>query len=58
MTILINRLPNRTGKEIGEFRVFAVGSGTEQNVITVAQAATAKGKNWSVQDHDGKPYTP
>ncbi len=58
MNLLVNSLPNRTGKEIGEFRVFAVGSGTEQNIINAAQAATAKGKNWSVQDYDGNPYTP
>jgi len=58
MTALVNNLPDRTGKEAGKFRVIAVGSGTEQNVINVTQAATAKSKNWSVQDHQGNPYTP
>ena len=58
MTALVNSLPNRTGKEAGKFRVIAVGSGDEQNVINATQAATAKSKNWSVQDGDGNPYTP
>jgi len=58
MTTLVNSLPDRTGKESGKFRVFTVGSGSEQNVITAAQAAVAKGKNWSVLDNSGQPYTP
>jgi len=58
MTVLVNNLPDRTGKEAGKFRVIAVGSGTEQNVITSAQAAVATARNWPVRDSDGDPYTP
>ncbi len=58
MTSLVNNLPDRTGKPAGEFWVFAVGSDSEQNIITAAQATVATGKNWLPMDGDGDPYTP
>ena len=57
MTALVNSLPDRTGKEEGEFRVCSI-SYIEQNVITAAQAAIATGKKWQVLDSTGNPYTP
>ncbi len=58
MTALVNSLPDRNGKEEGEFLVIAKGSDTEQNVITSAQAAVANGRNWPVRDSAENPYTP
>ncbi len=57
MTTLVNSLPDRTGKDSGSFYVFFRNS-DDENVITAAQAAVAKGKNWSVRDNNGNPYPP
>jgi hypothetical protein len=56
MTVLVNSLPDRNGKEEGVFWVIARESDTEQNVITAEQAAIATGKNWPVRDSEGNPY--
>ena len=57
MTTLVNSLPDRTGKDSGSFYVFFRNS-DDENVITAAQAAVAKGKYWSVRDNNGNPYPP
>ena len=56
MTNLVNSLPNRTGKTAGKFMVYATGSSREENVITKADVAIAKAKNWNVIDWDNNEY--
>ena len=58
MTALVNSLPDRTGKEAGFFMAIAPSSPDEGNILTLAQAAIATGKNWPVRDAEGNPYTP
>ncbi len=58
MTVLVNSLPDRTGKVVGEFRVIYPWASTEGNVITAAQGTIATGKNWPLLDGNGNPYTP
>ena len=60
MTVLVNNLPDRTGKEAGKFRVIAVGSGTEQNVIMPRRQATEElaVRDTMVSLHTAGRYTP
>ncbi len=57
MEVLVNSLPDRTGKEIGEFKVINPTSPDEGNDITADQIAKATAKNWQVLDASGNPYT-
>ena len=54
MTNLVKSLPDRTGKTAGKIIVYS--DGREKNVITKADVAIAKGKNWNVLDWDNKEY--
>jgi hypothetical protein len=56
MTNLVNSLPNRTGKTAGKFVVYASNDSREENVITKADVAIAKGKNWNVIDLNNTEY--
>ena len=56
MTNLVKSLPDRTGKTAGKFVVYATGSSREENVITKADVAIAKAKNWNVLDWDNNEY--
>ena len=56
MTNLVNSLPDRTGKTAGDFMVYATGDSREENVITKADVAIAKAKNWNVIDWDYNEY--
>lgn len=52
MTTLVNSLPNRPDKD-GVLRVSNSSAEGTDNVITMAQAQTAKGMGWSVRKFDG-----
>ena len=56
MTNLVNSLPDRKGKTAGKFVVYATGDSREENVITKADVAIAKAKNWNVLDWDNNEY--
>ncbi len=56
MTNLVNSLPDRTGKTAGKFVVYASDDSREENVITKADVAIAKGKNWNVLDWNKNDY--
>ena len=54
MTNLVKSLPDRTGKTAGKIIVYS--DGREKNVITKADVAIAKAKNWNVLDWDNNEY--
>ena len=56
MTNLVKDLPDRTGKTAGKFMVYATGDAREENVITKADVAIAKAKNWIVIDWNNNEY--
>ena len=56
MTNLVKDLPDRTGKTAGKFVVYASNDSREENVITKADVAIAKGKNWNVIDWNNTEY--
>ena len=56
MTNLVKDLPDRTGKTAGKFMVYATGDSREENVITKADVAIAKAKNWIVIDWNNNEY--
>ncbi|MBE6226696.1 MAG: hypothetical protein E7121_06365 [Bacteroidales bacterium] len=56
MTNLVKSLPNRTGKTAGKIIVYATGASNEKNVITKADVAIAKAKNWKVLDWYDNEY--
>jgi cobalamin biosynthesis Mg chelatase CobN len=56
MTNLVKSLPDRTGKTAGKIIVYASNDSREKNVITKADVAIAKAKNWNVLDWDNKEY--
>jgi Leucine-rich repeat (LRR) protein len=58
MDVLVNGLPDRTGKEAGVFMAIAPSSPDEGNTLALDQAQVATGKNWRVLDDFGNPYTP
>ena len=58
MDVLVNSLPDRTGKEAGDFVAIAPSSHDEGNTLALDQAQVATGKNWRVLDDFGNPYTP
>ncbi|MGI6572447.1 MAG: lipocalin family protein [Fermentimonas sp.] len=58
MGVLVNSLPDRTGKEAGDFMAIAPSSLDEGNTLALDQAQVATGKNWRVLDDYGNPYTP
>ena len=56
MATLVASLPTVAGNN-GTFRVIDLDSGTEQNVITTTQVATARGKNWTVYGRKNYNWT-
>ena len=56
MTNLVKDLPDRTGKTAGKFVVYASNDSREENVITKADVAIAKAKNWNVIDWNNTEY--
>ena len=56
MTNLVKDLPDRNGKTAGKFMVFATDDSREENVITKADVAIAKAKNWNVIDWNNAEY--
>ena len=56
MTNLVNSLPDRTGKTAGKIIVYASNDSREKNVITKADVAIAKAKNWKVLDWYNNEY--
>jgi hypothetical protein len=56
MTNLVKDLPDRNGKTAGKFMVYATGDSREENVITKADVAIAKAKNWNVIDWNNAEY--
>ncbi len=54
MTALVEDLPDRTGKTAG--RIIVYGGSNEKNVITKADVAIAKAKNWNVLDWYDNEY--
>ncbi len=58
MDVLVDGLPDRTGKEAGVFMAIAPSSPDEGNTLALDQAQVATGKNWRVLDDFGNPYTP
>ena len=58
MTALVNSLPARHSQPPGLFRVIAVGSDIEHNIINTTQVATAESRNWPPRNSNGNPFTP
>ena len=56
MTNLVKSLPDRTGKTAGKIIVYASNDSREKNVITKADVAIAKAKNWIVLDWYDNEY--
>ena len=56
MTNLVKSLPVRSETAPGKIIVFATGDSREENVITEADVAIAKAKNWNVLDWDNNAY--
>ena len=56
MTNLVKDLPDRNGKTAGIFMVYASNDSREGNVITKADVAIAKAKNWNVIDWNNTEY--
>ena len=56
MTNLVKSLPDRTGKTAGKIIVYASNDSREKNVITKADVAIAKAKNWKVLDWYNNEY--
>lgn len=56
MTNLVKSLPDRTGKTAGKIIVYASNDSREKNVITKADVAIAKAKNWNVLDWYNNEY--
>jgi len=56
MTNLVKSLPDRTGKTAGKIIVYASNDSREKNVITKADVAIAKAKNWKVLDWNNNEY--
>lgn len=56
MTNLVKSLPDRTEKTPGKIKVYAEGASREENVITKADVAIAKAKNWNVLDWENNEY--
>ena len=56
MTNLVKDLPDRNGKTAGMFMVYASNDSREGNVITKADVAIAKAKNWIVIDWNNTEY--
>ena len=56
MTRLVNSLPDRTGKEVGEFTVVQEPD-LEGNICLNSDVAIAKGKNWNTLKYKSDTYT-